>query len=207
MSFPDMAWAILRKWWVFLPVFAVGILLTAQLRDTGAEFIAEAQVTVVLPRTDNTLLDSTRSQYKGPAIIAAVEMLDDEYRATVSELGLPDTYEFDWVSRFPVITIVLRGPNELDVSDGIEFIADEYVDKIDEVQSDRNVIGAARFRGVVTGITYPPIRPPGSTRALFGLVVASTMLAGGVAYGVDQFVLPPSRSRRRRPAGLTGEPA
>ncbi|MEZ5245293.1 MAG: hypothetical protein R2707_09370 [Acidimicrobiales bacterium] len=197
MSFPEMAWAILRKWWVFVPVMAIGLFATSQLRTTGAEYIAEARVTVTLPRTDNTLLDSARGQYRGPAIIAAVEMLDDEYRSTVSALGLPDTFSFDWQSEFPIIVITLRGPTRAGVSAAADVVSQAYVERLDLVQSDRDIIGAARFRGVVTAITDPPNRPPGSNRALLGLVAASTMLAGGAAYAVDQFVLPAARPRPR----------
>lgn len=204
MSFPEMAWAILRKWWVFVPVLAVGLVVTNEIRATGAEYIAEARVTVTLPRTENTLLDSTRGNYRGPAIIAAVEMLDDEYRNTVKAEGLPDTFDFDWQSEFPIIVIALRGPTEAGVSDAIEFVADDYVHRLDQIQSDRDIVGAARFRGTVTSIIYPPIRPPGSNRALLGLLAASGMLAAGAAYGVDQFVLP-AAPRRRRPVDLAVE--
>lgn len=207
MSFPEMAWAILRKWWVFVPVMAAGLFVTNELRTTGAEYIAVARVTVTLPRTENTLLDSSRGHYRGPAIIAAVGMLDDEYRNTVKAQGLPDTFEFDWQDEFPIIVIVLRGPTEAGVSDAIELVADDYVDRLDLVQSERDIVGAARFRGTVTSITYPPIRPPGSNRALLGLVTASAMLAAGAAYGVDQFILPAAPRRRRLAADLAVEAA
>lgn len=208
MTFPEMAWAVLRKWWVFLPIMAIGLYLTSQLRATGAEYIAEARVTVTLPRTENTLLDSTRGHFRGPAIIAAVEMLDNEYRETVSARGLPDTFDFDWTSEFPIIVINLRGPTEPGVSDAIELVADDYVDRLDLIQSEREILGAARFQGTVTSITYPPIRPPGSNRALLGLVMASGMAAAGAAYAVDQFVLPAARPTRRRPdPALTAEAA
>lgn len=200
-----MAWAILRKWWVFVPVMAVGVLLTSQLRATGAEYIADARVTVTLPRTDNTLLDSTRSHFRGPAIIAAVEMLDDEYRETVSAQGLPDTFEFDWRSEFPIIVITLRGPTAAGVAQAIEVVADDYVERLDRVQSERDIVGAARFRGTVTSITPPPSRPPGSNRALLGLLMASTVAAAGAAYAVDQFVLPATRPTRRRPSPAAAE--
>lgn len=189
MTFLEMAWIILRRWWIFVPILVLGLLAARQLNDTGAEYIAVARVTVVSPRTENTLLTSTRTHYRGPAIVAAVELLDDEYRDTLREVGLPSTYEFNYRDEYPIIIIGLRGPTHAGVAEAIDIVAADYVDRLDQIQADRDIVGAARLRGEITSINHPTNRPPGTNRALLGLVAAMTTLAAGIAYGVDQFVL------------------
>lgn len=199
MPLPDMAWAVLRKWWVFLPVLVLGVFVSRELQATGAEYVAEARILVVSPRTDNTLLDSVRKNYTGPAILATVELLDDEYREELRAQGLPATFEFDYKSEFPLVVLTLRGPSAGRVAAAVEVVAEEYAARVDQVQADRDIIGAARLRGEVTDIIYPSTRPPGSTRALAGLGAAWLMLAAGLAYGVDQFLLPSAPARRVEP--------
>ncbi|MEQ8841236.1 MAG: hypothetical protein RIB98_09660 [Acidimicrobiales bacterium] len=194
MTFLEMAWIILRKWWVFFPILILGLLGARALNDTGAEYIAVGRITVVSPRTDNTLLTSTRTHYRGPAIVAAVEMLGAEYRNTLRDAGLPDDFEFNYRDEYPIVIVVLRGPTHAGVTEAIEVVADDYVDRLDQIQADRDIVGAARLGGEVTSVNPPSRRPPGSKKALLGLVAAVTALAAGAAYGVDQFVLPARRA-------------
>ncbi|MEM9519811.1 MAG: hypothetical protein AAGA37_10870 [Actinomycetota bacterium] len=209
MTFPEMAAAILRKWWVFVAALVVLVPVAFSLRGTGAEFIADAWITVTLPRDDNTLLASSDDDFRAPAILAAVTVLDDTYRSTIRAEGLPDTFEIDYRSQYPVVIVTLRGPTSEGVGAAVERVAADYIALIDDVQAERDVVGGARVRGTLTALVPPTDRAAGSTRALAGLLFGSLMLAGGLAYGADQF-LDVSRwgiaERQGRPArGVTLE--
>ena len=187
MTFPEMAAAILRKWWVFVLALVVLVPLAVSLRSTGAEFIGDSWVTVTLPRQDNTLLESADVDYRAPAILAAVAVQDDSYRETLRDDGLPDTFEVDYGSQFPVVIITVRGSDPILVGDALERISEEYVRQITVAQSSRDVVDGAQVSGTLTAVAYPYDRPPGSRNAFVGLLFGAVMLAAALAYAADQF--------------------
>ena len=204
MPWPDIVEAVLRRWWVFVPVFALCAGISFSIRSVGSEFIALAKVAVISPQTDNTLLDSARPQYISIAIVAVFQHYDDDYAEELVADGLSDDFDIDFASEFPVVTIEVKDRSHDGVRASAERIAQDYVERIDAVQAERDIPEFARLSGAVIELSQTPARPAGSRRALAGLLLGSTMIAGGAAYGFDQFV---SRNpqRRRDPAMVPAE--
>ncbi len=180
---------VARRWMIFLPVLASMLWFSVQIRDTGAEFIASAEIVVTAPRGQNALLLSARQGYRSPAILAAIDLNDDSYAAELAEQGFANTFEFDYTSEFPVVLLDVRGASYDAALDAAYAISEEYAQRIDDVQAERDVIGALRQQAEVVAVFRPSSRPAGSRRALAGLIAASLMVAGGLTYVIDQFVL------------------
>lgn len=200
MPWPDILRVVFRRRLIFAAVFAVCVVISLSIREVGSEFIAIAKVAVISPPTDNTLLDSAKPQYISIAIIAVFEHYDDSYADELNDAGLSDDFDIDFFSEFPVVTIEVKDHTHDGVIASAERIAQDYVDRIDSVQADRDIPQVSRLGGAVIEVTQTPTRPAGSRRGMVGLLIGSTMLAGGVAYGFDQFVA--RDPVRRRDLGL-----
>jgi hypothetical protein len=206
VPWPDIVRVLFRRWWVFGAVFALCVLVSLQIREVGSEFIAIAKVAVISPPTDNTLLDSAKPQYISIAIIAVFEHYDDSYANELTDAGLSDDFDIDFFSEFPVVTIEVKDHTHDGVIASAGRIAQDYVDRIDSVQAERDIPEVSRLGGAVIEVTQTPNRPAGSRRAMAGLLLGSTMIAGAAAYGFDQFLSRDPVRRRdlmMRPAEAT----
>jgi len=197
MSWVDVLRAVLRRWWVLLPVFAIFATLGYSIRSVGSEFIAQVTLTVVGPPSENTLLDSARPAYRATVIIAVFELYDDSYRDGLRADGISDDFDIDFNSTFPALTIVVRAPTYAGASAAAERVADDFVSQIDSVQADRDIPKLSRLGAALIQVAQVPPRPAASRRAFVGLMLGSVMISGASAYGVDQFLLPWFTDRRR----------
>ncbi len=178
--------AIARCWRVFVVVATVGLALAVAVHDTGAEYVAVAEVLAVAPPSRNSLVDSARRHYDSIAGIVQVQLESDEYHRRVFPDGSDGTVTVDSTSAWPVVRLQVRADSWPAAVEVIQTVADDFVAIVDRQQEIRDVAPVARLRAHVGAVYLPPPRPPGSRRALVALVGAAVFVAGAVAYAADR---------------------
>ena len=151
MPWVDVLRSVFRRWWVFLIVFALMTAVSFSIRSIGSEFIAQSQLTVVGPRTDNPLLDSAKPVFLATVIIAVFEHYDDSYADELRAEGLSDDFVINFYQQFPAINIVVKAPTHAGVRASAERISDDFVKRVDSVQAERDIPEITRLGAGVLG--------------------------------------------------------
>jgi len=189
MTWFEIGFALIRRWWIFLPTFALLLALSVSVRSVGAEHVAIVEVLTTGPGVKNRPLEAGDSRYQRPVFLATVELESAEYRRSLESEGMSLTYEIDR-SSFPIVKIAVRGTTYEETERTALRLAEDFPVSVERVQAERGADPLRQTRAEVIGYLPPTSRPAGSNRALAGLFFASAMLAGGLTYGFDQFANP-----------------
>ena len=199
---------LLRRWRILVVALVCFSAAALQLRDVGAEFIAEAAILTTGPSIDNPTLDASNPRYEAPVTLAIIELEGAPYREFLRSNGLSIHYVLSRAN-FPVVTITVRAPTYEATEQTILQIVEDFPAIVDRIQSERGAPPFLRTDAELIRFSPPVDRPPGSNRAIVGLLFASAMAAGGFTYGVDQFFGPArqlmKRGREEPPTAVTSE--
>lgn len=181
--------AVRRARVVFVAVAAAGLVAAVALHDTGAEYVAVAEVLAVAPPGANTLVDSSRRHYDSLAGVVEVELESDAYHRQVFPVGADGVITVDYTSNWPVVLVQVRAADRDVAIDVITRAATDFVTIVADQQESRGVVPVARLRAEIGAIHVPPPRPAGSRRALVALIGAALFIAAAAARATDRLGL------------------